>query len=128
MTTMAAPEQLLLEMINRARLDPAGEAARLGIDLNEGLAAGTISLDPKQPLAGNNLLAQAAEGHSNVMLSVKGFGRRAGPEPGGTPTLRPATERQASVSQPRATARTRFRFGRMRTSPHKPPPRRSPTL
>ena len=71
MTTMAAPEQLLLEMINRARLDPAGEAARLGIDLNEGLAAGTISLDPKQPLAGNNLLAQAAEGHSNVMLSSK---------------------------------------------------------
>ena len=27
MTTMAVPEQLLLEMINRARLDPAGESA-----------------------------------------------------------------------------------------------------
>src|ERR1700741_4867830 len=67
MTTMAAQEQLLLEMINRARLDPNGEAARLGITLNEGLAAGTISADAKQPLAGNNQLARAAEGHSNAM-------------------------------------------------------------
>ena len=46
-------EQYLLELINRGRADPAAEAARYGIDLNEGLSPGTISSDPKQPLAVN---------------------------------------------------------------------------
>ena len=32
-------EQLMLELVNRARLDPEGEAERYGIDLNENLAA-----------------------------------------------------------------------------------------
>jgi hypothetical protein len=49
---LTAAEQLQLELINRARLDPVAEAARLGIDLNEGLAAGTISAAAKQPLVG----------------------------------------------------------------------------
>ena len=40
-------EQLMLELINRARMDPAGEAARQGISLNQGLAAGTISTAPE---------------------------------------------------------------------------------
>jgi Ca2+-binding RTX toxin-like protein len=68
---MAAPtaqEQLILELINRARLDPAAEAARLGIDLNQGLAPGTISAAQKQPLAFNPLLNDAADSHSIWML------------------------------------------------------------
>jgi hypothetical protein len=44
-------EQLMLELINRARANPVAEASRDGIDLNEGLAPGTISAAAKQPLA-----------------------------------------------------------------------------
>ena len=36
-------EQYLVELINRGRANPAAEASRYGIDLNEGLAAGTPS-------------------------------------------------------------------------------------
>ena len=61
-------EQYLLELVNRARADPAGEAARYGIDLNEGLAPGTISSDPKQPLALNPSLIDGARGHSQWMI------------------------------------------------------------
>jgi len=61
-------EQYLLELINRARADPAGEAARYGIDLNEGLEPGTISSDPKQPLAPNTDLVNGARGHSQWMI------------------------------------------------------------
>jgi hypothetical protein len=39
-------EQYMLELLNRARANPAAEAARHGIDLNEGLPAGTISTTP----------------------------------------------------------------------------------
>ena len=39
---LSASEQLLIEMINRARLDPEGEAALFGIDLNQGLSTGTL--------------------------------------------------------------------------------------
>ena len=35
MTTMTAYGQMLLEMTNRARLDPTAEAARLGVGLNQ---------------------------------------------------------------------------------------------
>jgi autotransporter passenger strand-loop-strand repeat protein len=65
---------LMWALINRARLDPAGEAARDGIDLNEGLAPGTISSASKQPLAWNPLLFNAADGHSLAMLSEGYFG------------------------------------------------------
>jgi len=68
MAELTAHEQLLIELVNRARLDPAGEAARYGIDLNDGLAAGTITAAPKQPLAPNPNLATAAQGHSQWML------------------------------------------------------------
>jgi uncharacterized repeat protein (TIGR01451 family) len=61
-------EQYLLELINRARSDPASEAARYGIDLNEGLSPGTISSDPKQPLAINPNLVEAARAHSQWMI------------------------------------------------------------
>ena len=70
---LTAAEQYLLELINRARLDPAGEAARYGIDLNAGLAAGTISTTSKQVLAPNALLENAAIGHSQWMLAADVF-------------------------------------------------------
>lgn len=66
-------EQLMLEMINRARANPAAEAARLGIGLNDGLAAGTISPDPKPPYTFHPLLINAARGHTAWMLSSGTF-------------------------------------------------------
>lgn len=66
-------EQLMLELINRARADPLGEAARLGIGLNDGLPAGSISGEPKQALAFNAILISAARGHSQWMLDVDQF-------------------------------------------------------
>jgi hypothetical protein len=68
-----AIEQAILELINRARLDPAGEAALDGIDLNEGLPAGTISAQSKQPLAMNDELLSAAIGHTQSMLANQFF-------------------------------------------------------
>lgn len=67
---LTAQEQFALELINRARLDPAGEAKRLGIDLNEGLAPGTISSAPKDPLASNPMLDASARAHSQHMDAV----------------------------------------------------------
>ncbi len=66
--SISAAEQYLLELINRARLDPASEAARYGIGLNDGLAAGTISSAAKQVLAPNVKLEAAATAHSLWML------------------------------------------------------------
>ena len=44
MADFTAREQYMLELINRARLDPKGEASRYGISLNEGVSSGnTIS-------------------------------------------------------------------------------------
>lgn len=73
MADASAREQYLLELINRARLDPSGEAARYGIDLNQGLAAGTISAAPKQVLAFNGALNQSADNHSTWMLDTDKF-------------------------------------------------------
>lgn len=63
----------MVELINRARANPAAEAARDGIALNEGLAAGTISTAAKQPLAINPDLMDSARGHSQWMLSSGEF-------------------------------------------------------
>ena len=64
-----ALEQMILELINRARLDPAAEAARYGIDLNEGVPANdTISTASKQPLAMNEALLGIARAHSQDMI------------------------------------------------------------
>lgn len=73
MALISAYEQYMLELINRARANPAAEAARLGIDLNAGLPAGTISAAAKQPLAFNAALADAAEDHSAWMLNTDTF-------------------------------------------------------
>ena len=73
MADATAREQLILEMINRARMDPEGEAARYGISLNQGLSAGTISSAPKQVLAFNPELNDAADSHSGWMLDTDTF-------------------------------------------------------
>lgn len=70
---LTAPEQLMLELVNRARANPAAEAALDGIDLNAGLAAGTISAAPKAPLAPNANLLAAARGHSADMVTNNYF-------------------------------------------------------
>jgi len=69
MSDLTPQEQLMLELINRARMDPAGEAKRDHIALNEGLDPGTISSAPKQVLAGNDDLAISAANHSKWMLA-----------------------------------------------------------
>ncbi len=66
MAKFTAREQLMLELINRARMDPAAEAARYGIDLSEG-ASPAISSAPKQVLAGSDDLGKAADKHSKWM-------------------------------------------------------------
>ncbi len=73
MVKPSAYEQYLLEIINRARLNPLGEADLFGIGLNDGLTAGTISSDPKQPLAFNFLLIDSARAHSQWMLDTDTF-------------------------------------------------------
>lgn len=67
MAEASAYEQLFIELINRARLNPQAEATRTGISL------GSISAAPKQPLALNADLNAAAEAHSAWMLSSSVF-------------------------------------------------------
>ncbi|BAQ62736.1 alkaline phosphatase [Geminocystis sp. NIES-3708] len=65
-----AIDQLMLELINRARKNPQQEAERLinGL-LNEGVPSQrTISNTPKQPLAFNLYLNQSAKNHSEWIL------------------------------------------------------------
>jgi uncharacterized protein YkwD len=89
LTVVLTPhEQLLLELINRARAAPQAEAERYGIDLNEGLAAGTISTAPKQPLAPHAILIDAAGRHAQDMLDRDYFAHDT-PE-GRSPTSRAA--------------------------------------
>lgn len=68
-----AHEQLMLELVNRARANPAAEAARFGIGLNDGLAAGTIDSSPKPPLALHRALTDAARAHTTWMLTADVF-------------------------------------------------------
>lgn len=70
---LTAADQLILELINRARLDPLGEARRDGIDLNQGLAAGTLGAQVRQVLAPDAALATAADRHSQWMLDADTF-------------------------------------------------------
>jgi uncharacterized protein YkwD len=86
MAAFTVYEQLLLELMNRARLDPVGEAARLGIALNQGLAAGTISTAAKQALAPSNALVTAARNHSQYMINTDQFNHDSIGD--GTPTSR----------------------------------------
>lgn len=65
---LTAAEQYLIELINRARLDPRAEADRYGLSLNAGLTTGTISSAAKQVLAPNLNLETASYDHSAWML------------------------------------------------------------
>ena len=76
MVQPSAYEQFMLEMVNRARLNPQGEANLYGIGLNDNLAAGTISSDPKQPLAFNPLLIDSSRSHSQWMLDTDTFSHK----------------------------------------------------
>jgi serralysin len=87
---LSAAEQYLLELINRARLDPAGEAARFGISLNAGLPAGQLTTQSRQVLAPNQMLEQAAIGHSQWMLAADVFSHTG--SGGSTPTTRAAQQ------------------------------------
>ena len=73
MVQPTAYEQYLLELINRARLNPLSEANSLEIDLNQGLDANAISSSAKQPLAFSLLLIDAARSHSQWMLDEDVF-------------------------------------------------------
>jgi hypothetical protein len=66
---MTPQEQLLIELVNRARANPVAEAARFGIDLNDDVDEDSqITEDFKQPLSPNQMLITAARGHSQNML------------------------------------------------------------
>ena len=69
----SATDQYVLELINSARANPSSYAASLGIALNEGLPAGTISTAPKPPLAMNYFIVDAAQKHSDWMLNTDTF-------------------------------------------------------
>jgi len=74
MAQPSAYEQYMLELVNRARANPQAEAdLYLNGDLNQGLPPGTINSTPKQPLAPNEFLLDAAKGHSEWMLDTDTF-------------------------------------------------------
>lgn len=66
----------MIELINRARLDPSAEAARLGVELNDGLGGARIAGRSYQPLAMESGLSDAAAAHSDWMLENEQFSHR----------------------------------------------------
>lgn len=70
---LTAAEQYLLELINRGRLNPAGESARFDTGLNSGLPNGSITSASKQVLAPDTELEKAAVAHSEWMLRTNTF-------------------------------------------------------
>lgn len=70
-------EQYSGELVNRARADPAAEMARQGVsDINSGVTSppyGPLTTDPKQPLAFNANLTQAASDYSRTLLDNNSF-------------------------------------------------------
>lgn len=70
---MTGSEQLMLELMNRARSDPVAEVRAIGLSLNGGLPPGTISARPKPPLAPSEALIRAARDHSRWMLATDTF-------------------------------------------------------
>src|SRR3954469_5062074 len=75
-----AEEQLVLEIINRARTNPTAEGTRLGIDIKEGLTANEASnVGPRPPLAMNKKLLANARAHSRDMYN-RNFFEHANPD------------------------------------------------
>ena len=71
---MSDAQQLLIELINRARANPTAEATRYEIDLNDDLEPDEfISDEPKQPLSPHQALNQAAIAHALDMLEREFF-------------------------------------------------------
>ncbi len=67
-------EQYLICLINRARSDPAAEAARYHVALNEGVSADElISATPRPPVAINLNLQQSAQDHAQWMIDTDTF-------------------------------------------------------
>lgn len=77
---ISAQEQLLIELVNRARLDPAAEGARYGVAMT-GAA-------PRAPLAPNADLSEAAALHSEWMIATDIFSHTG--QGGSSPTARMA--------------------------------------
>ena len=79
-------EQYMLELINRARAAPLAEIQLLTDHpywnaepaLNEGLAPGTITAEPKQPLAFDLHLVEAAGNYSQRLMDHDAFEHRFG--------------------------------------------------
>src|SRR5690606_34577480 len=75
----SAVETYVVELINRARANPNAEVARYATAtfnvLNEGITnpADRITADPKQPLAINPFITDAARQHSQWMINVDIF-------------------------------------------------------
>lgn len=68
---LSAEEQLIVELVNRARLDPLGELGRQ----DDGFAAG-VTTAPKEALAVVETLSDAADGHSQDMDNRDFFAHR----------------------------------------------------
>ena len=73
MAQPTAYEQYVLELINKARANPTAQASSLGVGLNDGLPAGTISGNPEAPLAFSPTLTASAQQHSGWMLANNTF-------------------------------------------------------
>lgn len=73
--SMTEYEQLILELVNRARMDPQAEVDRNTAvsSLNQGLSPGTISATPKQPLASVQAIVDAGRTHAQDMLDRNYF-------------------------------------------------------
>lgn len=68
--TWSSEEVYLLELVNRARANPAAEAIRTGVDLTADLTAGELAnLEPSEPLALNGPLTLASRQHSFDMYN-----------------------------------------------------------
>lgn len=70
---LTAAEQYLIELINRARLDPGAEAKRYGVGLNADLTHDRITTAAKEVLAPDQTLEKAAVAHSDWMLQANTF-------------------------------------------------------
>jgi hypothetical protein len=73
-------QQLVLEVINRARSNPIAEGQRLGIDIHEGLPDSTL-VGPRPPLAMNKILLSIAQAHTQDMYRLNYFSHN---DPDGT--------------------------------------------
>ena len=74
LSSVFTPEEVYLsELINRARMDPAAEGIRVGIDMADGLTSDELALlGPVEPLALDADLTAAARAHSLDMIT-RGF-------------------------------------------------------